>query len=443
MRFSTRTVLGVAVAATLLGACRPAPAADAEVVKRRLGNGVTLIVAPNPWSKVAAVSVMVDAGSKYDPAGLRGLARVTNEFLVSGTTTMPPAELEDIVDSRGIRLGTYTTEDFAEVYVSSAVDQFDAALDVISALIAQPAFEAHELARAQKQAFDEYERSQDDPFESCYAKLNELLFGEHPYAFPAHGTKEGVSAATRDDVLRFYADRYRGGNIVVAAAGDFPADEAMRKLGERFAACPGGRAAGRAFQMTQPTEAVRFEFHRDVPQGYVTIGFAGPPMGSDDCAAMRVLGSVLGEGKSTTGRVQQALPEGEAGAAHMVGAFCPERVEQGRLVLFASTPDLDAAVEALTRVAERVRTEPVPGEELAEAKARLLGQVVLSGQTNLERARRLATGEVARLGFDFTDEFLRKVDAVDAGDVQRAAAKYLTNPVTVVLRPGRVSRTQL
>jgi predicted Zn-dependent peptidase len=441
MRFSSRTALAVVLAVTLLGACRPAPAG--EVVKRRLGNGVTLIVVPSPWNKVAAVSVIVDAGSKYDPPELRGLARVTNEFLISGTTTMPRAELEDLIDSRGIKLGTYTTEDFAEVYVASTVDQFDAALDVISALMAQPAFDTHELPRAQRQAFDEYERSQNDPFESCYAKLNELLFGDHPYGFPAHGTKEGVSATTRDDVLRFYTERYRGGNIVVAAVGDFPADEAMRKLGERFAGCASGRAAGRAFPISAPTEPVQFEFHRDVAQGYVTVGFAVPPMGSDDCAAVRVLGSVLGEGKAATGRVQEALLAGDAGAADMAGAFCPERIEQGRMVLFASTPDLNAAVEALTRVVERVRTEPVPGKELAQAKDRLVGQVILSGQANLERARRLATGEIARLGLGFTDEFLRKIEAEDAVDVQRAAAKYLTNPVTVILRPGRVSRTQL
>jgi zinc protease len=440
MTFSSRAALAVVLALTLLGACRPALAGD--VVKRRLGNGVTLIVVPSPWNKVAAVSVMVDAGSKYDPPELRGLARVTNEFLVCGTTTMPRAELEDLIDSRGIKLGTYTTEDFAEVYVASTVDQFDAALDVISALMAQPAFDGHELPRAQRQAFDEYDRSQDDPFESCYAKLNELLFGDHPYAFPVHGTKEGVSTTTRDDVLRFYGEHYRGGNIVVAAVGDFPADEAMRKLGERFAACPSGRAAGRAFPMKARSEPVQFEFHRDVAQGFVTVGFVAPPMGSEDCAAVRVLGSVLGEGKTTTGRVREAL-SADGGDAVMAGAFCPERVEQGRMVLFASTPDLNAAVEALAGVVERVRTEPVAGKELAEAKQRLVGQIILSGQSNLERARRLATGEIAHLGLGFTDEFLRKIEAVNAADVQRAAAKYLTDPVTVILRPGRVSRTQL
>ncbi len=90
-----------------------------------------------------------------------------------------------------------------------------------------------------------------------------------------------------------------------------------------------------------------------------------------------------------------------------------------------------------------MRSEAVPGDELAQAKGRLIGQIVLSGQTNLERARRLATGEVAGLGLGFTDEFLRRIEAVGAADVQRAAAKYLTNPVTVILRPGKVSRTQL
>ncbi len=62
--------------------------------------------------------------------------------------------------------------------------------------------------------------------------------------------------------------------------------------------------------MTAPTEPVQFEFHRDVEQGYVTVGFAVPPAGSEDCAAVRVLSSVLGEGKTRAGRVEGSSLEG-------------------------------------------------------------------------------------------------------------------------------------
>jgi zinc protease len=445
MRHTIRAVLAVVAVAALVGAAERAAAAKTEtsIVKRRLGNGVTLIVSPNPWNSVAAVSVLVDAGSKYDPAELRGLARVTNELLTSGTTTMPRADLENVVDSRGIRLGSYTTEDFAEIYAASTVDQFDAALDVLSALVTQPSFDERELPRAQRRVLDEQERAVNDAFESCYVKLNELLLGDHPYAHPPYGTKAGVSAVTRDDAMRFYADRYCGGNIVVAAVGDFDPDEAMRKLGERFALCASGRSPQRATEAERPAEPVSFQFHRDIPAGYVAVGFLAPSMGSDDCAALRVLSSVLGEGKNDLGRLREAFRDGEAGGAEAAGAFCSERVELGRLVLFVSTKGVDEAAAAIMEVVERVRAEGVPDDEVAKAKDRLLGQIAMAGQPNLERARLLATGEIARLGADHADDFVARIGAVTAADVRRVAGAYLTAPATVILRPGRAQRTQL
>jgi predicted Zn-dependent peptidase len=438
-------MVAVVAVAALVGAAEHAAAAKSEtvIVKRRLGNGVTLIVSPNPWNSVAAVSVLVDAGSKHDPVELRGLARVTSELLTCGTATMPRAELESLVDSRGIRLGSYTTEDLAEIYAASTIDQFDAALDVLAALVTQPSFDGRDLPRAQRRVLDEQERAVNDPFESCYAKLNELMLGDHPYAHPPCGTKAGVSAVTRDDVMRFHADRYRGGNIVVAAVGDFDVDEVMRKLGESFAPCASGRSSRRATEAKPSAEPVAFEFHRDIPTGYVAMGFLAPPMGSDDCAAVRVLSSVLGEGKSDLGRLRAAFRVGEPDGAAAAGAFCSERVEIGRLVLFASTKGVDEAAATIMEVVERIREEGVPDDEVAAAKERLLGQIALSGQPNLERARLLATGEIARLGSGHTDDLVARIGAVTAADVHRVAGAYLTAPSTVILRPGRAQRTQL
>jgi len=435
-----RAVALALVTAALLGAGAPTQAGD--VVKRRLGNGVTLIAVPSPWNKVLAVSVLVDAGSKHDPPGLSGLARVTAELLLSGATTIPRAEIEETVDDRGIRLGSYTTEDFTEIYVVSTIDQFDAAIDVLSALVTQPAFDGRDLPIVQRRVVEDQERALNDPFAACYARLNEILFEGHPYAVPPSGTKSGVAALTRDHVTRFYADRYRGGNIVVTAVGDFREDEAMRKLGACFAACASGRVPPRGIPLKQPKEPVSYEFHRDVSRGCVTIGFATPPMGSHDGAAVRVLASVLGEGKAARGRIRDALPPDDASSSQ-AGVLNPEGVEQGRLVLFASTADVDAAAAALGEIIERLRSERVPDAELAEAKERLLGQMALAGQRNIERAGRLGIGEIARLGHDSSDRLARSIEAVSAEDVRRAAVKYLSNPVTVTLRPGRVSRTQL
>jgi hypothetical protein len=54
---------------------------------------------------------------------------------------------------------------------------------------------------------------------------------------------------------------------------------------------------------------------------------------------------------------------------------------------------------------------------------------------------RLAWNQLSGLGPGYTDAYLRSLAGVDRDDVRRVAVEYLVSPATVVVRPGRPSRT--
>jgi predicted Zn-dependent peptidase len=104
--------------------------------------------------------------------------------------------------------------------------------------------------------------------------------------------------------------------------------------------------------------------------------------------------------------------------------------------MYAATDDPDTTLDLIDDELSSVMTEVVSDEELATAKNRMHGRHERQGQTNLVRAARLASYELAGLGFDFADSFLTAVNRVDKDDILRVASEWLTKPATVVVQPG-------
>jgi zinc protease len=85
---------------------------------------------------------------------------------------------------------------------------------------------------------------------------------------------------------------------------------------------------------------------------------------------------------------------------------------------------------------ERIKTEPVPAEELERAKeVCATTNAVYRKQTDRDMAAIAAGGELAGLGYDYMDDYVERINALTAEDVMAVADKYLVNPVIVIASP--------
>lgn len=413
----------------------------AAVTTVRLANGITVVAQPNTWNRIVAVCALVEAGSKFDPPDLRGLANITANLLLTGTQTRTAHEIADLTDRSGISLDAVTTEDYAEISVTSMDSQFDTALDVLASVMVRPSFEKGELLEQKRLALGELEGEVDRAFDRTYSRVNELLFGTHPYAYPVVGTRSGVEAISRTDILDFYAERYVSRGTVIAVVGNFSPDDVIKRIASLFADYPDRKPRRPTFPALPPSRPRRSEFFKDVALGYVHVGFLAPSIRENDFASVRVLDGLLGNGVSS--RLFLALGEDGAGVADVAGSFFPGRQEHGRYVIFASTGDVDRALEIVGRQIEAVKSERVSAEDLARAKNRVIGELVVRKQTNHERARVLAWAELLGLGPDYVEAYRGDVERVTAGDVMDAARKYLVNGATVITRPGKKAKSEI
>lgn len=89
-----------------------------------------------------------------------------------------------------------------------------------------------------------------------------------------------------------------------------------------------------------------------------------------------------------------------------------------------------------------MRNEPVPAEELDNAKRAIIGSFALSLEQPGTLLQNIITQKLYNLPADYWDTYPQKVSAITAADVQKAAQKYLDMSHLQVVAVGDASKAR-
>jgi len=161
----------------------------------------------------------------------------------------------------------------------------------------------------------------------------------------------------------------------------------------------------------------------DLPLSAVAVGFAAPPGGTRDSAAMRVLCAAL---SMRGGRLWRALRE-RPPHAYSVHTTNLALARGGGVVVHATLrPGQEGrATDAIIAVARSLASRGLGHAELGTARAHAAGALVLSRERCSVLAAGCAAAEAAGFGCRWFERLPDSVSAVGAEDAARVAAAWL------------------
>ena len=129
-----------------------------------------------------------------------------------------------------------------------------------------------------------------------------------------------------------------------------------------------------------------------------------------DFATLQVIDSILGTGMSS--RLFKDLREQE-GLAYQLGSGYSPNILRGSFMLYIGTnpTTLEKSKAGLFEEIERLKTEYVADQELKDAKEKLLGNYILSQETNLDKASTTGWYESSTRGYDFGDRYEKLINS--------------------------------
>ena len=424
------------LALILFFASVPPVAAELPVVRRVLSNGMTVLVREDPGVGVVAASLQVRAGSLFETETTAGITNFMQRVLVRGTEKRSALAIAEAADELGGSLEASGEVESAELRGAAIARQWEPLLALLAEIVLEPTFPATEIERERRLLLGQLQTRVDNPFQRALDTTVRDVYGTHPYAWPALGRPESVTRVSREELVAHYRTVYRPDRMVLAVSGNVSRTAVVAAVERLFRRLPSAAGVPAVPSIDATPRGEPRVLERDAKQAQVLVGFLAPPVAHADYAAGRVLAVVLGGGMSS--RLFTELRD-RRGLAYSVGVVPTVRTGPALFVSYLGTApgNADAALAGMLAEVERIRGEAIGAQELARARAYLLGTLAMDRRSSARLAWYLAFYELIGAGWDWPQRFMRAVDAVTIADVSRVAQRYLVRPTVVVLRPPR------
>jgi zinc protease len=416
--------------------------------RRRLSNGLRVILSRDARAPIVAVNLWYAVGSKSEKPGKTGFAHLFEHMMFQGSEHVEKGQHFSLLQGAGGTLNATTSLDRTNYFETLPSHQLELALWLEADRMASltRAITQEKLDNQRDVVKNERRWSVDNqPYGTWDEKLQELAYPEsHPYHHSVIGSMEDLEAASLADVTEFFDTFYRPNNAVLTLAGDFDPDAAMTMVERHFGPIPANPSLP-----PQPNveldplpigREVREVVPDKVPLPRVYLAYRVPIFGSQAFDALEVGADVLGRGRASRlyaslvrkerlAQDVEVYPLALLGGASIFAIWATARPEI----------EMDRLEKAIHREVERLVSSGPAEEELDRVRNLHDSAVASSLEMVSERADRLSMyttlfDEPGRINTEMS-----RYEAVTAAQVRDALGTYLgvDNQVALTYVPAQ------
>jgi zinc protease len=405
---------------------------------------VRVIVMEDHRMPIVSWSLVLRAGGHTEPVGKEGLASMTADMVRRGPRGKTFDQFNEELESRAISLDVTDGGDTTRIDGSSLKELFPFAINAARQMLLTPAFDAGEFDRLKNQTIDSMRVTLTTPSSVATRQLLKAVYGDSPFGRIA--TLPSISAITLDDIRAFYSRIYHADNAILMISGDITAADGQRAAQTFLAGFPTGELPKADYALPAPAQSRRIYLIdlQSSRQSAIRLGIPAYSIKSDEKFTGSLAGQMLSYGnESRLGKYVRA----EKG--YVYGVYCyfrPNR-QAGAFVgetdtKFETTGD---TLQAIFKVLDDMKASPVPAQELADAKFRVSGQLLMSMETIHDQADRRIDGMLNGYPIDYYDKYPERIAPITAEQVQSLMNKYAdeSRMAIAVVAPADKVKAQL
>lgn len=400
----------------------PAPSIEMGAYEQfTLENGLQVIVVENHKLPRVSFQLYIDVPliKEGKEAGMTALA---GEMLSRGTTSRSKAEIDQAIDFIGADFST----DENGMYGACLTKHQARLLEVMSDVLLQPAFSQEEFEKVQSQRLSELALAQSNASSIADKVGQAVCFDEHPYGEVV--SKSSLENITVEKCKNYYETYFKPNISYLAIVGDIDLKKAKEVAEKYFGAWKKGQVDKGFFERSTPPESTEVNFvHKDgAVQSVINITYpVNLKPGTEDAIIANVLNTMLGGGMLNS-RLNKNIRE-DKGYSYGVGSTLRYDKYVGYFEAGGSVRNevTDSAVAEFLMEMNRLRDEPVAEKELKSVQSYIFGSFARSLE-NPQTVARFALNTLRyKLPKDYYANYLKRVDATTAEELQAAARKYI------------------
>ncbi len=393
--------------------------------KTTLDNGLRLITATMPHTRSVSIGFFIGAGSRYETEAQAGISHFIEHLCFRGTSKRPTSwDISTVIEGVGGILNGGTDKELTVYWCKVAQPHFHLALDLLVDMLLNSRFDPADIEKERQVIIEEIHMSNDSPPQRVAILIDELLWPEHPLGRDIAGSKDSVTAITRDALLDYLTGQYQPSNTVVTVAGDIQHQEIITDINQTLGNWNNQQPhPGYSAYKEQPARRLRVET-RDTEQTQLCLALPGLSLHHPKRFSLDLLNVILGEGMSS--RLFTEIRD-KLGLAYSVHSYVDHFLDTGSVTISAGveTKNLQVAIKAILKELSRLK-EIIPESELVKAKEFSKGRLLLRMEDSRTVAGWMGGQEILTGRILGVDEVMSIIDAITTQELQQLAQELLT-----------------
>jgi len=397
--------------------------------KTILDNGIRVVSEEIDHVRSISIGIWVMCGSRHEDRQTNGMAHFIEHMLFKGTRNRTAFDIASAIDSVGGVMNAFTGKELTSFYIKIPDYHLAMAIDLLSDIFKNSLFDPEEINKEKSVVLQEINMLDDSPDDYIHDFFDEKFWKDHPLGYPVLGTKTLVEGYSRDGIVGFFNDRYRGENVVLTAAGNFKHDVLVELVNGAFGSVD--RKVRQNGISNPEVSAGIAVIDKELEQVHLVMGCPAPSSVSPQRYPSFLLNAVLGGSMSS--RLFQEIRE-KRGLAYAIHSYLSPYKDVGMLGIYVGTSK-DSVRDVVGLIFDellRMTNHSLTELELQSAKELIKGNFLLSMESTDNRMTRLARNEITFKEHIPAETVVREIDAVTHEDIRTLAAEMF-NPDTIGL----------
>lgn len=347
----------------------------------RLSNGIR-VVFQYQNVPVTHVCMVINAGSRDEPAGKFGVAHFIEHLLFKRTERRSTQQIINHLESVGGDLNAYTTKEYTCVHASMLRPYLDRALDLFEDIFFHSTFPEIEMDKEKSVIVDEMASYLDSPEESIVDDFEDLIFQGSGLGHNILGIEDQLLALQKNDIEEFMRSNYDTHDMVIGITGNYSLKEVERLLHKVF-----GKVAENGIIRTRDDVNPIIEQHiaiaKPINQVHYMLGSLAYGYRDERKTGLLLLNNMLG-GMGMGSILNLSIRE-KYGIAYTIESNYAIFSDTGLFSIYLGTDEekVEKAKKLVFKELAKMCEQPLSDVKVKKAKQKFIGQIALTEENRM------------------------------------------------------------
>nr|MBN2277938.1 insulinase family protein [candidate division Zixibacteria bacterium] len=408
--------------------------------KTILTNGLRIVSEKIPYTRSVAIGIWIDIGSRDESAELNGISHFIEHMLFKGTRNRTAQNIAFSLESLGGSLNAFTSREQTCYHAVVLDEHLDQAVDVLADILMYSTLTPANIEREKQVVIEEIREIDETPADHIHELFSNSFWYGQSLGRPIMGTEAIVRSFSRPIVKAYMNRHYRGGRVVVSAAGNVSHRKLVNLIKDKLD-FPAG-CENRGEPAVYPGGFTADFFRNDSNQTHICVGFPGISYADSRRITLLALNNYLGGGMSSI--LFQKIRE-DKGIAYTVYTFADFYRDCGILGAYLATDRsrLNEALETMLREFHKMKTRRLSRTTIEKIKDQLKGSLLLGQESTQGRMNRLGRQETLTESYFSLRDAIKAINSITADDLIEISRIIFDSNNATVTALGSASRKDL